>query len=74
MAETQTRLDEKLNSFPQATLDWCGDALFAGTPAEAIEFYQDLVKSGFQYFFANILDTDESTIDLMGTYLIPAFA
>ena len=74
LAETQSELDAKLNRFPKETLDWCGDALFAGTPDEAIAFYQDLVGAGFQYFFANILDTDESTIELMGKYLIPAFA
>ena len=74
LAETESALNDKLNRLPKATLEWCGDALFAGTPDEAIEFYQDLVNIGFQYFYANILDTDESTIDLMCKHLVPAFA
>jgi alkanesulfonate monooxygenase SsuD/methylene tetrahydromethanopterin reductase-like flavin-dependent oxidoreductase (luciferase family) len=73
MAETEAELDEKLNTLPKATLDWCGDALFAGTPDETVEFYRGLQKIGFQYFIANILDGDLTTIDLMCKYLIPAF-
>jgi hypothetical protein len=73
MAETQAELDHKLAGMPQDVLEWCGDALFAGTPDETIAFYEDLVAAGFQYFIANILDGDYSTIELMGKYLIPAF-
>jgi alkanesulfonate monooxygenase SsuD/methylene tetrahydromethanopterin reductase-like flavin-dependent oxidoreductase (luciferase family) len=74
MAETQADLDRKLAGMPQDVLEWCGDALFAGTPEETIAFYEDMVAAGFQYFIANILDGDYSTIELMGKYLIPAFA
>jgi alkanesulfonate monooxygenase SsuD/methylene tetrahydromethanopterin reductase-like flavin-dependent oxidoreductase (luciferase family) len=74
MAETEDELQRKLKSLPQDTLEWCGDALFAGTPDETIAFYRELQAAGFQYFFANILDADLSTIDLMCKYLIPAFA
>jgi alkanesulfonate monooxygenase SsuD/methylene tetrahydromethanopterin reductase-like flavin-dependent oxidoreductase (luciferase family) len=74
MAETQDALELKLAGMPQDTLEWCGDALFAGTPDETIAFYQDLVDAGFQYFIANILDGDHDTIELMGKHLIPAFA
>lgn len=73
MAETQEELERKLNSLPQQTLEWCGDALFAGTPAETIEFYRELQAAGFQYFIANILEADRGTIDLMCKYLVPAF-
>jgi alkanesulfonate monooxygenase SsuD/methylene tetrahydromethanopterin reductase-like flavin-dependent oxidoreductase (luciferase family) len=73
MAETQAALDKKLAGMPQDVLEWCGDALFTGTPDETIAFYQDLVAAGFQYFIANILDGDYSTIELMGKHLIPAF-
>ena len=73
MAETQDALDKKLAGLPQDVLEWCGDALFAGTPDETIAFYQDMADAGFQYFIANILDGDYSTIELMGKYLIPAF-
>lgn len=73
MAETQDALERKLAEMPQETLEWCGDALFAGTPKETIAFYRDLGELGFQYFIANILDGDSETIDLMCEYLIPAF-
>lgn len=73
MAETEAELEAKLNRLPKATLDWCGDAFFAGTPDETIAFYRDLQALGFQYFIANILDGDLSTIDLMCKYLVPAF-
>ena len=73
MAETEAALEAKLAQMPQATLEWCGDALFAGTPDETIAFYAELVETGFQYFIANILDTDEETIELMWRYLVPAF-
>ena len=73
MAETEAALEAKLAGMPQDVLEWCGDALFAGTPDDTIAFYEDLVAAGFQYFIANILDGDESTIDLMGKYLIPHF-
>jgi hypothetical protein len=73
MAEDEAALERKLAGMPQDTLEWCGDALFAGTPEETIAFYRDLVDAGFQYFIGNILDGDYETIDLMCQHLIPAF-
>ena len=74
MAETEEALEAKLAGLPQQTLEWCGDALFAGTPEQTISFYKEMRAAGFQYFIANILDGDLSTIDLMCKYLVPAFA
>ena len=74
IAETKSALEEKLAGLPQDTLEWCGDALFAGTPDETIEFYQELRQIGFEYFIANILHQDLDTIGLMTKYLVPAFA
>lgn len=74
LAETEALLEEKLSKLPKQTLEWCGDALFAGTPDEAIEYYQDLKGIGFQYFIANILHQDLHTVDLMVKYLVPAFS
>jgi alkanesulfonate monooxygenase SsuD/methylene tetrahydromethanopterin reductase-like flavin-dependent oxidoreductase (luciferase family) len=73
MAETEGALDAKLAGMPQDVLEWCGDALFAGTPDQTIAFYQDLVDAGFQYFIANILDGDFETIELMGKHLVRHF-
>lgn len=66
-------LEKKLAEMPQDVLEWCGPALFAGTPPEAIAFYQSLVGIGFQYFVANILEGDEGTIDLLASDVMPAF-
>ncbi len=74
LGSTREALDRKLAGMPQDTLAWCGPALFAGTPAEAIAFYRILADSGFQYFVANILDGDDDTIELLGTAVMPAFA
>ena len=74
LAESRPALEAKLAGMPQATLEWCGPALFAGTPEEAVAFYRDLAAAGFQYFIANILDGDEETVELLGTAVMPAFA
>jgi len=73
MAENEAALEAKMSRMPQDVLEWCGDALFAGTPQETIAFYQDLVDAGFRYFIGNILDGDYETITLMGKYLVPHF-
>jgi alkanesulfonate monooxygenase SsuD/methylene tetrahydromethanopterin reductase-like flavin-dependent oxidoreductase (luciferase family) len=60
--------------YGQEKIDWCGKALFAGTPEEAVAFYTSLKQAGFQYFIANIFEGDDVTIDLMGEELVPAFS
>ena len=74
LAETESALAAKLAGMPQETLAWCGPALFAGTPEEAVAFYRDLATKGFQYFVANTLGGDEETIELLATAVQPAFA
>ncbi len=69
---TRVSLEEALRGMPQDVLDWCGPALFAGTPEEAIAFYRDLAGIGCQYFVANILTGDWETIELLGTEVMPA--
>jgi alkanesulfonate monooxygenase SsuD/methylene tetrahydromethanopterin reductase-like flavin-dependent oxidoreductase (luciferase family) len=68
---TKEKLKAKMRGMPQAVLAWCGPALFAGTPDEAIAFYQELRGWGVQYFVANILDGDWETIELLGTEVMP---
>src|ERR671912_639288 len=48
LAPTRAALESKLPCMPQDTLTWAADALFAGTPEEAITFYQGLSERGFQ--------------------------
>jgi alkanesulfonate monooxygenase SsuD/methylene tetrahydromethanopterin reductase-like flavin-dependent oxidoreductase (luciferase family) len=55
-------------------LDWCGDALFKGTPEQAIAFFEHLWSLGFQYFIANIFEVDVETIEVLAEKVMPAFA
>ncbi len=74
VSETRAALEKKMAAMPQDVLAWCGAALFAGTPDEAIAFYRDLWDKGFQYFIANILAGDEESVELLAEAIIPAFA
>jgi alkanesulfonate monooxygenase SsuD/methylene tetrahydromethanopterin reductase-like flavin-dependent oxidoreductase (luciferase family) len=74
LAETRPALDRKMAAMPQDTLAWCGPALFAGTPEEAVAFYRGLAGKGFQYFVANILGGDDETVELLAEAVQPAFA
>ena len=74
LAPTRAALERKLPGMPQETLTWAADALFAGTPEEAITFYRGLIERGFQYFITNPLGGDEETVELLGTEVMPAFA
>jgi alkanesulfonate monooxygenase SsuD/methylene tetrahydromethanopterin reductase-like flavin-dependent oxidoreductase (luciferase family) len=73
LAGSREALAAKLRRWPAETVAWWGPALFAGTAAEAIAFYQGLVEAGFQYFIANTLDGDDETIELLGREVMPAF-
>jgi alkanesulfonate monooxygenase SsuD/methylene tetrahydromethanopterin reductase-like flavin-dependent oxidoreductase (luciferase family) len=74
LAPTHAALESKLARMPQDTLTWAAEALFAGTPDEAITFYRGLAERGFQYVITNPLGGDEETVELLGTEVIPAFA
>ncbi len=41
--------------------------MLATTPDKAIAFYRAQAALGYQYFIANILGTDDDTIDLLAT-------
>lgn len=73
LAHTRAALEAKLARMPQDTLAWAADALFAGTPEEAIAFYRELAALGFQYFITNPLGGDEETVELLGTEVVRAF-
>jgi hypothetical protein len=74
LAPTQPALEAKLRRMPQETLAWAADALFDGTPDEAVAYYRELADLGFQYFVVNILGGDEETIELLAAEVMPAFA
>ncbi|MCC6945432.1 MAG: LLM class flavin-dependent oxidoreductase, partial [Thermomicrobiales bacterium] len=60
--------------YGQDKLDWCGDALFPGTPEDAITFYEELQGMGFRYFIANVFEVDTETVDILADSVMPAFA
>jgi alkanesulfonate monooxygenase SsuD/methylene tetrahydromethanopterin reductase-like flavin-dependent oxidoreductase (luciferase family) len=74
LAPTRSAVAAKLAAWPPETVAWWGEALFAGTPEQAIDFYRALAGLGFQYFIGNILGGDEETVELFGAAVVPAFA
>lgn len=78
LASDEKALEQKMawlaEVYGQEKLDWCGPALFPGTPAQAIAFYEGLSTLGFRYFIANIFEVDDETIEILGTEVLPAFA
>jgi alkanesulfonate monooxygenase SsuD/methylene tetrahydromethanopterin reductase-like flavin-dependent oxidoreductase (luciferase family) len=73
LVERADQLDARLAEFPKAVLENCKTSLVAGTPEDAIRYYQSLVDAGVQYFVANILDQDWQTIELLAREVMPAF-
>jgi len=59
--------------YGQDKLDWCGEALFPGTPGQAIAFYEELRGMGFNYFIANVFEVDVETVDILADSVMPAF-
>jgi alkanesulfonate monooxygenase SsuD/methylene tetrahydromethanopterin reductase-like flavin-dependent oxidoreductase (luciferase family) len=77
LAPDESALEKKMRwlaeVYGQEKLDWCGPALFPGTPQQAIAFYESLAELGFQYFIANIFEVDHESIEIMGKDVMPAF-
>ncbi len=74
LGRNQQEIDRKLSRWPAETVASWGDALIATTPEKAIAFYRAQAALGYQYFIANILGTDEDTIDLLATKVLPEVA
>lgn len=71
LGRNQKEVDQKLAGWPAETVASWGDALVATTPEKAIAFYRAQAALGYQYFIANILGTDDDTIDLLATHVLP---
>jgi alkanesulfonate monooxygenase SsuD/methylene tetrahydromethanopterin reductase-like flavin-dependent oxidoreductase (luciferase family) len=78
LAENDAHLQAKLNRYFPEGLEqrfsgpWSGFAL-ACTPERAIDYYQELVDAGIQYFIVQTLDAaDEETIRLLAEQVMPA--
>lgn len=74
LGRNQREIDRKLSRWPAETVASWGDALVATTPEKAIAFYRAQAALGYQYFIANILGTDEDTIELLATKVLPEVA
>jgi alkanesulfonate monooxygenase SsuD/methylene tetrahydromethanopterin reductase-like flavin-dependent oxidoreductase (luciferase family) len=73
-AAVEAKMQWLADVYGQDKLDWCGDALFPGTPEEAIAFYENLKGMGFRYFIANVFEVDTETVDILADSVMPAFA
>jgi hypothetical protein len=78
LAENDARLQTKLKHyFPEGQEQrfsgpW-SSFVFAGTPEQAITYYQEHVNVGIQYFIVQTLDAaDEETIRLLAEQVMPA--
>ena len=78
LAENEASLSVKLRRyFPDGVEQrfsgpWSG-FVFAGTPQQAIPYYQELVDAGMHYFIVQTLDaTDEETVRLLAEQVLPA--
>jgi len=78
LAENEAAIQAKLQHyFPDGVEQrfsgpWSG-FVFAGTPEQAIPYYQELVEAGIQYFIVETLDAaDEETIRLLAEQVMPA--
>jgi alkanesulfonate monooxygenase SsuD/methylene tetrahydromethanopterin reductase-like flavin-dependent oxidoreductase (luciferase family) len=80
LAEDQAWLQAKLErTFPgQANKDFSGawsDYVVAGTPEQAVAYYQGLASAGIQYFIVATQDAaDEETIRLLAKRVLPQVA
>ena len=72
LAETETRVQAKLDRFPKARLSFLEQIVIATTPGEAIKRMQALVDAGFRYFLCGIGGLNEATLTLLAQQVLPA--
>ena len=72
LGRTQDEIDKKLSAWPAETVASWGNAMLAATPEQAVAFYRAQAALGYQYFIANILGTDDDTIDLLASQVMPS--
>jgi alkanesulfonate monooxygenase SsuD/methylene tetrahydromethanopterin reductase-like flavin-dependent oxidoreductase (luciferase family) len=72
LAETEARIQAKLDRFPRALLAFLEQTVLATTPGDAIKRMQALVDVGFQYFLCGIAGNDVETVNLLAQQVIPA--
>jgi len=72
LAETEARVQAKLDRFAKAVLAFLEQTVLATTPDDSIRRMQTLVDVGFQYFLCGIAGKYEETLTLLAQQVIPA--
>jgi hypothetical protein len=72
LGETRARVQASVDAIPSATKAFIEASLVAGTPEDAIAYYQGLAEAGIQYFIPTILGLDVETVELLANRAIPA--
>lgn len=70
LAERQDELETKVKTYGWG--EFWAPSTFAGTPAEAIAYYQGLIDVGMQYFIAFVSENDVETVRLLAEQVMPA--
>jgi hypothetical protein len=71
VAETPTRLADKLNGLPER-MRTLGQLAITGTPEQVTQAYESLMLGGIDYFIAAVLGNDTETLDLLAHQVWPA--
>jgi alkanesulfonate monooxygenase SsuD/methylene tetrahydromethanopterin reductase-like flavin-dependent oxidoreductase (luciferase family) len=72
LGETRARVQAGVDAIPSATKAFIQASLVAGTPEDAIAYYQGLAEAGIEYFIPTLLGLDEETLDLLADRVVPA--
>jgi alkanesulfonate monooxygenase SsuD/methylene tetrahydromethanopterin reductase-like flavin-dependent oxidoreductase (luciferase family) len=71
VAETPTRLADKLNGLPER-MRTLGQLAITGTPEQVTQAYESLMLGGIDYFIAAVLGNDTETLELLAHQVWPA--
>jgi hypothetical protein len=73
IAETPTRLADKLNGLPERTRSLAQLAI-TGTPAQVTQSYESLMVGGINYFIVAPFGNDAEALELLANQVWPALA
>jgi len=71
VAETQTRLREKLEAIPAHIRRGYSTSTVTGTPDELCSYYQALIEAGVRYFIVGLFGNDLETVRLLARWVVP---
>jgi alkanesulfonate monooxygenase SsuD/methylene tetrahydromethanopterin reductase-like flavin-dependent oxidoreductase (luciferase family) len=71
LAETESALQEKLAAVPALTRERFAPSTLAGTPDDAVAYFQALIAAGMRYFITFIYPKDIETVRLLAERVIP---